>query len=854
MYDIFFIGVKNDTYEYLKANFVTAKYAPDFLTAQSQSLTDFFWVVPDDVSIVENFTFDYEPDDWSSHYNHVFLNDTKYDGVCLIPKDNEITLDEIEKRCYNKQKQVELQVSVPKPYDKFYIETYDDYKNALESSNTAMFWALSHNLELKEDFDFDLHFAHDNIYDKETNHVFVHEVNEQKLYNGVALLTKARILTKKEIEHRFIVNRKEWNIVASGPVKYNKFVIDSWEDYQYALKNSKTEMFWGTSVNIDTSGFAFDTYFTHDNEYDRKTNHAFIHRVDDKDLYNGVFLFSKHASVSQREIEHRFIVNHKPWDVVASKPIQYDKFPIDSYQDYVTALNSSTTEMFWGIPKDVDVADDFKFDLYFEHSNTYDRSVNHAFLNNDTYDGIMLFSNQSPVSQREVDYRFYANKKEWDIVASTPKPFDVFNIDTYEQYLQALDNTTTELFWFSTNNIALDETFVNSFYISHHEQIDRKQNHSFVHKVEDKDLRTGAYLCSIHKPVSKKEIEHRHLVERKEWNDVASGPAQYDRFNVESWEDYLRAVKMSKTELFYADDPNIDTSKFKFNMYFDHSNTYDRKQNHAFVHKDGSETGYNGLFLLSKQSPITKKEIEHRFVVNHKPWNIIASEYKIYDVVFISYQEPNADENYELLLERVPNAKRVHGVKGIHQAHIEAAKLCETEMFWIVDGDAQIVDDFSFEYRVPRWDRDMVHVWRTQNPINDLVYGYGGLKLFPRMLTINMDTSKPDMTTSITNKFKAVQQISNLTCFNTGPFETWKSAFRECCKLSSGVIDRQKDLETQERLDIWCTKGTDKPYGEYAIAGAKAGAAYGKENATNIAALKLINDFDWLKDKFNADT
>ena len=46
----------------------------------------------------------------------------------------------------------------------------------------------------------------------------------------------------------------------------------------------------------------------------------------------------------------------------------------------------------------------------------------------------------------------------------------------------------------------------------------------------------------------------------------------------------------------------------------------------------------------------------------------------MYDIVFISYEEPNADDVYAELKERYPMAKRVHGVKGIHQAHIAAAK------------------------------------------------------------------------------------------------------------------------------------------------------------------------------------
>jgi hypothetical protein len=225
----------------------------------------------------------------------------------------------------------------------------------------------------------------------------------------------------------------------------------------------------------------------------------------------------------------------------------------------------------------------------------------------------------------------------------------------------------------------------------------------------------------------------------------------------------------------------------------------------------------------------------------------------MYDIVFISYQEPNADDNWESLKLRFPMAKRIHGVKGIHQAHIAAAKKCFTKMFWIVDGDAMIMDDFNFDYEVPSHQQDHVHVWRSKNPVNDLVYGYGGIKLFPRRMTMHMDTSKPDMTTSITGKFKAMPQLSNVTAFNTGPFETWKSAFRECCKLSSKIIDRQKNEETENRLHIWQTVGKDRPYGEFALRGAQAGSAYGEASQGDIEALKKINDFEWLLEKFNGD-
>ena len=221
-----------------------------------------------------------------------------------------------------------------------------------------------------------------------------------------------------------------------------------------------------------------------------------------------------------------------------------------------------------------------------------------------------------------------------------------------------------------------------------------------------------------------------------------------------------------------------------------------------------------------------------------------------YDIIFISYKEPQADENFAKLKARFPYAQRVDGVKGIHQAHIAAARKAFTKMFWVVDADAQILDTFNFDHEVSEYDLENVHVWRSRNPINDLEYGYGGVKLLPKQLTQNMDLAKPDMTTSISTLFKAMPEISNITAFNVDAFNTWKSAFRECVKLASKVIDRQDDVDTNYRLNVWCTRGLDRPYGREAIEGAIQGKQYGLENKDNVEALKMINDFDWLRERF----
>jgi len=94
-------------------------------------------------------------------------------------------------------------------------------------------------------------------------------------------------------------------------------------------------------------------------------------------------------------------------------------------------------------------------------------------------------------------------------------------------------------------------------------------------------------------------------------------------------------------------------------------------------------------------------------------------------------------------------------------------------------------------------------------------------------------------------------KISNTTSFNSDAFSAWRSGFRECAKLSSKVVKGQLVRETEKRLDIWCTLGGDRPFGNYAIAGAIAGRKFGEENVSDQETLQLINDYDWLKSKFN---
>lgn len=851
MYDIIFVGQKNKRWYSLKNNYPTAKYAEDFYEAQKMCVTNFFWLVWDNLEIRESFVFDYVPDDWSQNFLHTFLNDDSYDGgIALVPKKAEPLQKEIQHRFFIKDvKQVEIEASKNATYDRFYIDSYEEYCAALQNSSTELFWGISRNLKLLEDFNLEFTFKYTNEYDRKTNHAFIHRVDDKDYYNGVFLLSKHAEVTQRELDHRFLVARKEWDIVASGPVKYDVFDIQSYQDYQTALEISTTEMFWGKlrSMNVIDESI-FDIYFNFDNEYDRHQNHAFLHDVNGEQKYDGLYLFSKHVPVTAKEIDHKFLVARKEWDVVASSYKPYDQFYIDSYEEYEYALQNSSTELFWGISRNLKIADDFDLGMFFDDRTNefeHDRSTNHAFIHRvddkDYYNGLFLFSTKAPVTAKEINHRFLVASKEWNIVASGPVQYDKFVVSSYEDYEIAFTKSKTEMFWIIPSYVDISKTFEFNFYFTHDNEFDRKINHVF----KNGQYYDGIILCSKHSIISEKEFKYRFIANKKEQDIIASYPKSYDAVTVDSYEDFVEQRKNVSTDFFYVIPTDVDICwDFEYHIPY-----YDRDNIHVF--KNGNY--HDGVFLIHKDRPLSQREFYYRFFVNKKEIDIHASNPKPYDIVFISYNEPNADENYAALVERFPRAKRIHGVKGIHQAHIAAAKLCSTPMFWVVDGDARIVDDFNFDYQVPGWQYDNVHVWRSQNPINDLVYGYGGIKLFPRELTIKMDTSKPDMTTSISEKFKAMPSISNITAFNTDPFNTWKSAFRECVKLSSKIIDRQKDDETNKRLKTWTTVGEDRQYGKYAIQGALDGSRYGRENRDNLNDLKKINDFDWLKEKFNGN-
>lgn len=229
----------------------------------------------------------------------------------------------------------------------------------------------------------------------------------------------------------------------------------------------------------------------------------------------------------------------------------------------------------------------------------------------------------------------------------------------------------------------------------------------------------------------------------------------------------------------------------------------------------------------------------------------------MFDFFFMSYDEPRADANFELLKKRIPHAKRVHGVEGIARAWVTAAQRSETTHFFTMDGDSQLMDDFDLTLHDFQGEGDKrVHVFRCKNKVNGLIYGYGSVHCFhTEHVRAFKDLDVVDFTLSVaTEGFKIQPAVVSQTCFNTSPYISFKSGFREASKLSSATnsyAGTKPDFRTHERLKAWTSLGLDEEFGDWVILGARLGALHGFKFQNNPEELAKISDHQWFKDLFN---
>ncbi|MCU0908435.1 MAG: hypothetical protein MUF73_13570 [Rhodobacteraceae bacterium] len=210
--------------------------------------------------------------------------------------------------------------------------------------------------------------------------------------------------------------------------------------------------------------------------------------------------------------------------------------------------------------------------------------------------------------------------------------------------------------------------------------------------------------------------------------------------------------------------------------------------------------------------------------------------------VYLSYDEPWADEGFADLAAKVPGAIRVHGVRGLDACHKAAAEAAGTEFFVTIDADTT-VDAGITRVPVPQaLLSDHVRlIWPVRHAVTGQPSGNGSVKLWPRALvmamrtheaappgTVSMDHEIGDVVPGLTRSVDMPGILGETNPART-PRHAFRAGFREGAYLDRMIgqmVRRFGDGDprvaaTRAVLAIWTSVGRHVPNGLWTIHGAR---------------------------------
>ena len=806
---------------------------------------DYVWLI-DAQHKINPKTLDWVPNPFEQNMIHTFRMPyqltEKYPqemgGIRLVPKNHKEAELKIHKDCPIEDENYDVFYT----NKKFNAETFDFYA---KRSETDWFWVLD------RDYDFNGKLLYvPALHEKDYIHVFKwglehrYDPEVQELWDervaGIYLVNKNFDFTKQKL-HTDIV-----------PVRYDIFFTDNINDYTTFARKSRTDAFWlvdSEHVLSEVISWVppyseqkYINVFKLPNQLEHKYPRSETNVSDNR--CGGVKLVPK--EYNEQDIKYQGLLT----DV---EILEFEKFSTEE-----EGRENTKHDWFWVIDPDVTVLEDFNFDFI---PDTWDEGKTHVWqkLNPKTnrqydYSGVMLCPKVPQTKGRPKYMREPA-------CMQNEYPVYYLQASDYENGLQSIyerlsAQSNSNMYWVVDAFTQINEDFKFDYYPT---QWDQKYVHVFLN--ED-NAYTSVRLVPKHtfleQEYTDKEIENNSFKQLKQINTIASLRPTWPVIHLQSLEknEFINAIKDIETPFVWTIDPDV-------------------KVNQKLLDKGYLPviTQTNNVHAWQKVNPVTKKVHAYgglRLWPTSKDYsNIKSSDLKLnrikninyvkeegsttvpYDIVYISYKEPNADKKFAKLQVHLQEKNHlckliwVRNIKGIFNAHKRAAKLASTKMFWVVDADAEIQNDFIFDYIPDVYDQEVVHVWASKNPITKDEYGYGGVKLFPTQMVVDATSWGIDFTTGLSSRFKSMPQVSCVTRFNTDAFSTWRSAFRECVKLTLN-----DDAESKQRLDTWINTRGDEEFTAEAVSGALEGNTFAKENKNNLAELDKINDFKWLEEKW----
>lgn len=693
-------------------------------------------------------------------------------------------------------------------------------------SNTKMFWLVDHNVKVTN---YDIFTLRPEKYDQCYTHIWKRKHSQ---------LDGIKLIPKNSKGNKFI----EANACCT---KYDVIHVD--DPSEYFLKCQWASHVWyidpeyQIDLDIEWEPLFYDATCINIFKIPGQLEHKYpteITNVSDNRC-GGVKLIPK--DYKSANIKYQGFLKE-------IKDVVFDRF--DSIEN---GQINSTTEWFWVVDPSVIVLDSFKFDYIPEQ---WDAGKMHTWqienpISGLVYDymGVSLYPTSGAIIERPKYMRQPASKqKEYPVYYLAPSDYDQPLHRVYERLSKQTD---TDMYWVVDVYTQISPDFAFDYYPTHW---DKHNVHVFQNADNSyKSVRLVPTSTFLDKKYSDEAIENNSFKNLKFINTVASTKPVWpviDLARVEK-DEFVNAMKDAKTPFVWTTDSDIKVNQDILAEGFMPSIT-SLKKVHCWQKINpatGQVNSYGGLRLwptAEDYSELTAFTLKLNRLRNLQYVKVPGSTIIPYDIILITYNDDGAYKKHDALRERFGNVRLVNQVDGIFEAHKMAAQMANTELFWVIDGDAEVAEDFDFSYIPDTYDKEVVHVWSSKNPVNNLEYGYGGLKLFPTQMVRDASSWGLDFTTGLSTRFKAMPEVSCVTAFNTSEFETWRSAFRECVKLSVS-----QDPDAHSRLSAWLSPNSDADFVSFAKLGAEQGKAFGIQHKQDIEQLNNINNYNWLEKRFN---
>ena len=222
---------------------------------------------------------------------------------------------------------------------------------------------------------------------------------------------------------------------------------------------------------------------------------------------------------------------------------------------------------------------------------------------------------------------------------------------------------------------------------------------------------------------------------------------------------------------------------------------------------------------------------------------------QLQDVIFISYDEPEAEVNWKKLQDKCSRAKRVHGVEGMENALAAAAELSSTPWYFCVFGKTELYPGFDFTFQPDYFQQPKHYIFYSMNRVNKLVYGEMAVIMYNCNLILDNRDQEFGLDYTLSFPHEVIPIISTYGNFNTSPYHTWRTAFREVSKLYD-MQEKSPSVETEYRINIWETVA-EGDYAEWALTGAQDGKEFYQKYKDDFAFRKNSFNWQWLRNYFS---